>query len=854
MARGNIRGFYPSLKMAQSIQFESGHSELPAIIEMEHSFDVLEFWDQPEPIRLSYINADGRRCTYEATPDFLVMRQESVGWMECKLQEELLELVKEGSTLYCLDEKGIWRCPPGEQYAAQFGLTFTVYAAGRDGAPLTRNLNFLEDYFRPSCPKPSPALEKEVISIVRLSEGIRYPDLLKSVAALTRDNLNYLIAHFSVYVDLRNVLLVDSESVAIYTDSTAAIAAKALVDAQVPVPSDQSGVVKILPTERIRMGEKTYTIIEAETKLVQMLDEEGRVHHLKRSEVEIQIRSGNVQCVADVSRPAQAIETALKELSPVAQGIAVSHWQKLQPYLGPNASRVPQRNRSIRRWLRAYRRAQEADGNGFLGLLPKPRPGNNTSRVHADVEGIIEIAIKEDFETEAAPNLTKVYGRVVRDCELRGLEVPSFKTFSLRVRMRPQHPQRLKRGGKRVAYQKRKFHWYLDQHTPVHGDRSWEIVHIDHTLADIELVDSLTGENLGRPWITIMIDAHTRMILAVVVSFFGESAESCMRILRACVKRHARLPQCIVVDQGKSFENLYFDTALARYEVRKKTRPAAHARHGSVCERIIGSLNTLFTHNLNGNTKVTKNVRQVTPSVDPKNLAVWTFAEFQAKLTEFCFEVYNRKIHPALGMSPEDYMHRSGAVYGARAHVYIGYDNQFRILTMPSTKRGTAKVHAQKGVHINHLDYWCDEFAEPGVEGKDVPVRFDSDDVSSAHAFVRNQWRPCISSYAAVFRNWSTRQLTALAEEFRARHRMVGRKKIITARALADFMHEVGAMEAVMKIRRLERESRSEKTVEPVLPKSSADEQIAATEAVPEADTHQPVNEPEISECTVSYL
>jgi len=131
MARGNIRGFYPSLKMAQSIQFESGHSELPAIIEMEHSFDVLEFWDQPEPIRLSYINADGRRCTYEATPDFLVMRQESVGWMECKLQEELLELVKEGSTLYCLDEKGIWRCPPGEQYAAQFGLTFTVYSSRR---------------------------------------------------------------------------------------------------------------------------------------------------------------------------------------------------------------------------------------------------------------------------------------------------------------------------------------------------------------------------------------------------------------------------------------------------------------------------------------------------------------------------------------------------------------------------------------------------------------------------------------------------------------------------------------------------------------------------------------------------
>src|SRR5215472_491707 len=85
--------------------------------------------------------------------------------------------------------------------------------------------------------------------------------------------------------------------------------------------------------------------------------------------------------------------------------------------------------------------------------------------------------------------------------------------------------------------------------TPRHGDRPWEIVHLDHTELDIELVSSL-GTPLGRPYATFATDAYSRRLLACYLSFDPPSYRSCMMVLRACVRRHQRFPQMVVVDGG----------------------------------------------------------------------------------------------------------------------------------------------------------------------------------------------------------------------------------------------------------------------------------------------------------------
>jgi hypothetical protein len=55
----NVSGRYPSKKMGRVIQFETHRVELAGIYEMENDPDVLEFYDQPQPVMLSYPNQTG---------------------------------------------------------------------------------------------------------------------------------------------------------------------------------------------------------------------------------------------------------------------------------------------------------------------------------------------------------------------------------------------------------------------------------------------------------------------------------------------------------------------------------------------------------------------------------------------------------------------------------------------------------------------------------------------------------------------------------------------------------------------------------------------------------------------------
>jgi putative transposase len=365
---------------------------------------------------------------------------------------------------------------------------------------------------------------------------------------------------------------------------------------------------------------------------------------------------------------------------------------------------------------------------------------------------------------------------------------PSYKTFAQEIGRRPQYEQMLKRKGPRAAYQREPCYLELECGTPRHGDRPFHICHIDHTELDIELVCSRTGQILGRPWYTIMTDAFSRRLLAIFLSFDPPSYRSCMMVLRECVRRHGRFPQCLVVDGGKEFESIYFDTLLARFECTKKTRPPAKARFGSICERLFGTSNTQFVHNLAGNTQITKNVRQVTKSVNPKHHAEWTLGGLHESLSEWAYEVYDTIPHPALGRSPREAFAAGLAQSGNRPHRIIAYDEEFRLWTLPTTARGTARVVPGKGVKINHVFYWASALREPDVERSQVPVRYDPYDAGTAYAYVRKRWVPCISECYSTLRGKSERELMLATAELRKRAQKHTGQFTLTAKKLADFL------------------------------------------------------------------
>ncbi len=222
-AAGNVSGRYPSKKMGVSIQFESHRLELAAIHEMEHDPDVLAYYDQPGKIKLTYQGKDNdRRVGAIHTPDFFVIRQERAGWLECKMEERLVELAEEMPHRYMRGSDGTWSCPPGEAYAEPFGLFYNLYTSAQIDWIYQRNLLFLEDYLRVSAP---PILE-ELSEMIR-TEVTRYPgltlrELLEKQQTGWADAIFFLIVTDGLYVDLRAVPLAEPDKVRVFLDSNAA--------------------------------------------------------------------------------------------------------------------------------------------------------------------------------------------------------------------------------------------------------------------------------------------------------------------------------------------------------------------------------------------------------------------------------------------------------------------------------------------------------------------------------------------------------------------------------------------------------------------------------------------------------
>jgi putative transposase len=804
-AAGNVSVRYPSRKMGVTIQAESHRNELAGVYEKEHDLHTLEYYDQPPPIQLQYQTKRGQRVSVRHTPDYFVIGTEAVGWEEWKTEAALRQLVEEKPFRFVRDPDGRWRCPPGEQYAEPLGFFYRVRCSSEIDWVFQRNLLFLEDYLRADCaPVAQPTLTA-VHALLAAQPGISLAELLRQTDVASSDELNTLIAQEQVYVAVRAAPLAEPERVRVFRDEETARAYAVLSERLSHPMTDGPRLIALTAGTAIAWDNRHWTLINAGQTSIALLAEDGALVELPNATFEALLTQGKLSALAE-SVTENSNPTARERLacaSPDDFREANRRYAIIAPRLAGQllgAETTPAR--TMRHWLAHWRGAERAYGCGYVGLLPRrAQSGNHQRKLPARTLALMDEFIANDYETLKQKPKVEVYGALLRACEAQGTAAPSYKTFAAAVNARPRQAQVEARQGRRAAYQQSPFCWELTPTTPRHGDRPFEIGHIDHTELDVELVCSRTGRNLGRPWATFLSDAFSRRILAVYLSFDPPSYRACMMVLRECVRRYARLPQVVVVDGGREFESTYFETLLARYECTKKTRPAAQARFGSVCERLFGTTNTRFVHNLMGNTQVMRNVREVTKAVDPKGQACWTLGELYTRLCEWAYAVYETLDHPALGQSPRDAFAAGLVQSGGRPQRRIAYDEDFRMCTLPTTDRGTAKVQPRLGVKIHYIHYWSDAFLDPQVERCDVPVRFDPFDAGSAYAFVKGHWVRCISEHYARFAGRSERELLQASAELRRRHQRHRQRLALTARQLADFLASVEAEEVLLEQR-----------------------------------------------------
>ncbi|MDJ0719530.1 MAG: DDE-type integrase/transposase/recombinase [Prochloraceae cyanobacterium] len=799
----NVFGRYPSRKMEVTIQFESHKVELPFIYQLEHDDNVLEYYDQPPSIKLDYQGKNGLKLGVLHTPDLFVIRKNSAGWEECKTEEQLKKLAKKSPNRYILSEANRWYCPPGEKYASQFQLYYYLRSDSEINWNLQRNLVFLEDYLRTKNLEVQTSTEKKILNIVTEQPGITLAELLNS--GVFADDIYTLVALEKIYIDLSNTLIAESDRCLVFSDFRIAKAHSLMMNSRQLQPEISSPVINLTMGTSIFWDGKALTIVHVGDTEIILRGEQEKLIQLKRSEFEILVHQGKITNLK-FDRPKTISSEGWDKFykaSPEDQAEALRRYQVIKPYLeGEKPEYEVISPRTIRDWKAKYLAAQQKEGCGYLGLLShRQAKGNRQRKLPEATLKLTEEFIDQQYETLKQKSMWSVYCSLREACEQKGTIAPSYKTFSKEIKKRSGYKQTLKRKGRRAAYAQSTFYWELNRTTPRHGDRPFEICHIDHTQLDVELLCSRTGRSLGRPWVTFLIDAHSRRLLAVYLTFDSPSYRSCLMVLRQSVQRYGRLPQTIVVDNGAEFHSTYFETLLATFECTKKHRPAAKGRFGSVCERLFGTNNTQFIHNLAGNTQIMRNVRQVTKSVNPKNQAIWTLGTLYEYLTKWAYEVYDTEDHPTLGQSPREAFSQGMIQGGNRNHRLIPYDNNFKILTLPTTSSGKAKIQQSRGVKINSIYYWSNLFRDPEIENTSVPIRYDPFNIGTAYAYVKGQWVECLSQYYSEFQGHSEKELKLATSELRKHQHKNNKQSKISAKKLAEFLSSVEAEEVLLEQR-----------------------------------------------------
>ncbi len=744
------------------IKAESTKVEFPFLLQAEHDDDVLEVWDQPPSIPLEYLDKRGRLHQPMHTADYFVFRYQACGWIECKPAQELSRLVEKQPHRYKLDEQGVWRCPPGEAFAAKYGLSYQVWSSDQTNWAAQENALFLEDYYQDL---DRLTVEDQALALlVRLVEehpGIFLSEL-QIASGIPADLINIAIARHDLYVDLATCRLSEPWRTPVFRSQRQA---RASVKPQ----------AKEVTVTRSNADENPSSLTPEGQELLDQAREVDMMVAIFRNRV-----------------------------------INADHYHDdEQAQVNTRAETIPTRTK--RRWQMRYREAEHCYGSGLIGLLPKVVKSGRKRTISDEVSDLVQQVLETHYDTVTRKPKRGAYGEYLRRSSEQHLSCMSQRMFYDEVRRhKTKYDQMVVREGTRAAYPFKDYAREAERTVSRHGSYAWAMAHLDHTELNLVLCDSRTGQLLGKCWLTLLILSHPRRIAAYHLTFDPPSYRSCLAVLRLCVKRYGRLPTAITVDGGPEFASVYFEQLLALYRVRKHQRPAAEPRFGSPQERLFGTLETEVLYHLLGNTQATREPRLNTRATDPQRQAVWTLPTLAERVQQWADEEYDTIVHPALGMTPRDAYDLSIKQNGARVHKDIPYDDAFLKATFPTTRKGTAKVEPGVGVRMNYLDYWCEAMRDPTIEGTQVKVRFDPFDVSVGFAYIDGRWRKCDCPYTE-FAGCSERELQLLTTELRQRNRLqYGKEQIeMTQRQLAIFRRENTDIESVLRQQRHDRETRA---------------------------------------------
>ncbi|WP_291271448.1 DDE-type integrase/transposase/recombinase [Geothrix sp.] len=778
----NVITLFVSQKMARSIATESRTVEYPAVITYERDASVLEYFAQPVKLKINQMDANGKKCSFTHTPDFLVVRRDGILIEEWREEERLLAHAVKYPGRYVREEDG-WRSPFVEEQLAAMGITYRLRSADEHPRCYIRNLIFLGDYLDAGGKASNPAVAKVLLGLFSDRAAIHLREVLNT-EGVSPDHVYQAIADGLLSFDLMNDDIAETDRVQVFRDETTMLLHRKVGMAPIGESVERLDA-SIATGGMLRYDGQDYEIGPVGKEKVILKSGAGAVE-MPLTWVEQHYRNGKLS-LASTHKASDAIAMAtdlLNGIHPKHLDTALQRAEWLEQAL-VSPETVPCSTRTLQRWKKSMREAGDSVIDRHLAIAPKyANSGRRERRLSEAVIALIAKTVREKYNTPTNVNKEWNYMDFVAACIGAGEDPCSRRTF---VKELAKHGSVYLREGKRRAYQKAPIVHYLDLHESIHGVRPFQVVHIDHTELQIELTIPGSKESFGRVWLSLAMDAESRAMVGFYLSFESPSYRSCMMVLRDIVRRHGRMPEMLVLDNGKEFHSRAMRRVCLLYGTTLRYRPASKARFGGVLERLFGTTQSQFINNLAGNTQVLLHARQATKRVMPSNFVEWTLPALHGGLDYYFTTLYGKEPHPTHQDGPVEHLAMRMTETGERRNRLVNLDHRFRVETCPSPVDGeTRKVNGQRGVKIQHIWYWCDAFRDQTLARQSLSVRVDPWDVRFVFILIGREWHRCRSKLAWLVESYTEVELRYACEELAKRHSV--QKKKLSPERLAEWL------------------------------------------------------------------
>lgn len=405
----------------------------------------------------------------------------------------------------------------------------------------------------------------------------------------------------------------------------------------------------------------------------------------------------------------------LAQLSDAQREQAMSRFAVLRPHLEDGVS-LPRAAaaagvavRTAERWLARYRTA------GLVGLARAPRTDVGQRKVAA---GIVE-AIEGLYLRKPRPSVAAIHRRILKLAKERQWTPPSYSnTYTIISRLDPSMVTLAHEGA--AAYRDRFELVY--RHRAPKPNAIWQA---DHTQLDLMILDA--SGKIVRPWLTTVIDDHSRALAGYFVFLGAPSALQTSLALRQAIWRKADpawpvcgIPDVLYVDHGSDFTSHHLEQVAVDLRIELVYSTVARPQGRGKVERLFGTLNTELLPELPGYLVHGK------PAMPPR----LSLSDLDRELGAHLVGNYNVRMHDEIEQVP----HVAWLADGWLPRMPESLEDLDLLLVRVAKER---TVH-RDGIHFQGIRY-MDPTLAAYVE-EPVTIRYDPRDLGEVRVFHRNRF------------------------------------------------------------------------------------------------------------------